>query len=328
MERITIEKHFLNQQGNNELPSDLINILYDINLAGKMIRKQVVINGLTDQTGDANVTNASGESVQKLDIYANDSIRSILTAHGRVAIMASEEEEDIIPCDPSAEYVILFDPLDGSSNIDVNVSVGTIFSIYKVNKDGKTPTEKTLRKGSEQVAAGYIIYGSSVVMVYTAGDGVFGFTYDPSLGEFFLSHDRITIPNKASYFSVNEGLTPHMHPGTKSVLEELKSDDPENGYPLSARYVGSLVADFHRNLIKGGIYLYPGTSKSPNGKLRLMYEANPLAFICEQAGGKASTGSQRILDIEPTDVHQRIPLIIGNAELVDLVESFEKTAVL
>ena len=220
-------------------------------------------------------------------------------------------EEDVVQTDfDKSNFVILFDPLDGSSNIDVNVSVGTIFSIYKKKNDITNPLDQCLQKGVEQVAAGYVIYGSSVVMVYTAGNGVHGFTYDPQIGEFILSHENIKIPPSSKYYSVNESLYPKCDTINQTYIDHLKSSH-------SLRYVGSLVADFHRNLLKGGVYIYPGTKSSPNGKLRLLYEANPLAFICEQAGGLATNGDQRILDIQPTELHQRVPLYIGSKALVE-----------
>tara|TARA_Y100000590_G_C15453874_1_gene913786 strand:- start:194 stop:910 length:717 start_codon:yes stop_codon:yes gene_type:complete len=226
--------------------------------------------------------------------------------------MGSEEEPHVVQTDTyqSSDYVILFDPLDGSSNIDVNVSVGTIFSIFKKNKNAKELTDHCCQKGTEQIAAGYVIYGSSVVMVYTAGHGVHGFTYDPTIGEFLLSHENIRIPSTSSYYSVNESLYNNCDALNQQYIDQLKSD-------LSLRYVGSLVADFHRNLLKGGIYIYPATTSSPNGKLRLLYEANPLAFICEQAGGSATNGHERILDILPNELHQRVPLYIGSTELIE-----------
>lgn len=321
---ITIERHFLDQKGN--IPAELTDILYDINLAAKVIRRAVQSADLTDSTGAAGTTNVHGEEVKKLDVLANECIKQLIGAHGRFCVMASEEEETlVVPSRDDGDYVLLFDPLDGSSNLDVNVSVGTIFSIFKLKDRTKNPSiRECLQKGSEQVAAGYVIYGSSVVMVYTAGHGVHGFTYDPSIGEFLCTHEFIRIPDKAQYYSVNEGLTQELNDGTKAFLDYLKSNQNELGKPYSARYVGSLVADFHRNLLKGGIFMYPATKKSPKGKLRLMYEANPLAFICEQAGGKASDGDNRILDIPPTELHQRTPLYIGNAALVDKAAAFEK----
>ncbi|MEC8677655.1 MAG: class 1 fructose-bisphosphatase [Candidatus Margulisiibacteriota bacterium] len=310
MNLTTIERHIID---NATEDTEIANILYDINVAAKLIRQKVIRAGLnSDILGKAGTTNSSGEDVQALDIYSNNVMKEILSSHQRFSFMGSEEETDVVQTNSheSSEYVILFDPLDGSSNIDVNVSVGTIFSIYKKDPNANTPLDHCLQKGIEQVAAGYVIYGSSVVMVYTAGNGVHGFTYDPTIGEFILSHENITIPKKAKYYSVNESLYPICDDQNQTFFTELKED-------YSLRYVGSLVADFHRNLLKGGLYIYPGTSKSPNGKLRLLYEANPLAFICEQAGGAATDGEKRILDIKPTELHQRVPLYIGSSELID-----------
>jgi fructose-1,6-bisphosphatase I len=305
----TIERHFLDHASGQ---TDIASILYDINVVAKLIRQKVIRAGLSDDImGSSGVTNASGEDVQSLDIYANNVVKDVLSSHQRFSFMGSEEEDDVVKTDTyeTSDYVILFDPLDGSSNIDVNVSVGTIFSIYKKNPQAKTLEDHCLQKGRDQLAAGYVIYGSSVVMVYTAGNGVHGFTYDPTIGEFILSHANIRIPNKSAYYSVNESLYGACDTHNQAYISNLKQD-------LSLRYVGSLVADFHRNLLKGGIYLYPGTTGSPNGKLRLLYEANPLAFICEQAGGSATNGHTPILDMVPTELHQRVPLYIGSTDLV------------
>lgn len=323
---ITLERHLLDQQqAGTSITSELTKVLYDINLAAKVIRKEVITAGLHGMTGAVGTTNIQGEEVQKLDVFANDCLKDILTAHGRIAVMASEEEDGVVTCDnETAEYAVLFDPLDGSSNIDVNVSVGTIFSVFRTLRPDSSSAEDCLQKGTEQVAAGYIIYGSSVVMVYTAGNGVHGFTYDPSIGDFLLSHPDIKIPDNDKYYSMNEGNTVDLHDGTKAFIDYAKALTAEREKAISARYVGSMVADFHRNLLKGGIFIYPGTKKNPNGKLRLMYEANPMAFICEQAGGLASDGKQRILDIEPSELHQRTPLYIGSKTLVEKALAFEK----
>jgi len=242
--------------------------------------------------------------------------------------MGSEENEGIIipPKNETGSYALLFDPLDGSSNIDVNVSVGTIFSIYKlkVADPCKASLNDCLQHGYEQVAAGYVIYGSSVVMVYTTGQGVHGFTYDPTIGEFLLSHENIVTPKRGKYYSINEGSYEQFNESTKNYLKYIKEEDEETGRPYSTRYIGSLVADFHRNLLTGGIFIYPPTLRHPNGKLRLMYEGNPLAFICEQAGGRATDGKNRILDIKPSELHQRTPLYIGSEEDVMIAEQFEQ----
>jgi len=326
-EMITIERHFLTEMSKHaDMQPNLINLFTDITLASKIIRSQVITAGLGDLLGKAGETNIQGEDVQKLDVFANDCIKNIIGKHGHFAVLGSEEEENVI--EPSfkrkgAQYVLLFDPLDGSSNIDVNISVGTIFSIYKVLDGTKTPSEKDcMQPGYEQVAAGYVVYGASVMMVYTAGHGVHGFTYDPAVGEFLLSHENIKIPDTCTYYSINEGNASELKPQSLNFLKYVKGQTDDNQTAISARYVGSLVADFHRNLLKGGIFAYPATDSSPNGKLRLMYEANPLAFICEQAGGAASDGTQRMLDVVPTGLHQRVPLVIGNK---DMVERFNKS---
>lgn len=325
---VTIERHLLDQQAATITP-ELMHVLYDISLASKMIRNEVITAGLHGMTGAVGSTNIQGEEVQKLDVFANECLKDILTAHGRIAVMASEEEEGIVKCEntPGAAYAVLFDPLDGSSNIDVNVSVGTIFSIYKTLGPESSSDKDCLQPGMKQVAAGYVIYGSSVVLVYTAGNGVHGFTFDPCLGDFLLSHPNIRIPDTTTYYSINEGNASIMHAGTKAFLDYAKALTGDSKRAISARYVGSMVADFHRNLLKGGIFIYPGTTSHPKGKLRLMYEANPMAFICEQAGGIASDGKMRILDIFPESLHQRTPLYIGSPGLVNTALSFERVSV-
>ncbi len=290
----------------------------DLVVAAKIISREVNKAGLINIIGSADYTNVQGEEVQKLDEYANNTLVRTMEHGGHLAGMASEEIDGVIDIPdeyPRGNYLLLFDPLDGSSNIDVNISVGTIFSILR-RPDGreKATVGDFLRPGIEQVCAGYIVYGSSTILVYTTGHGVHGFTLDPSVGEFLLSHEDIRIPEKGKIYSINEGNSKYWLPGTQSYIEKVKED----GY--KARYVGSLVSDFHRNLLKGGIFLYPADKKSPNGKLRLLYEANPLAFIVEQAGGCASTGNKRILDIEPEELHQRVPLIIGSKADVEEAE--------
>jgi len=326
---ITIERHFLEQQKQHPGASgSLTAVLNDVAFASKLVRREVVRAGLADILGMAGTTNVQGEEVKKLDLFANERIINAIGQHGRFAIMGSEENEETIipPKNETGKYVLLFDPLDGSSNIDVNVSVGTIFSIYRIT--GDSPAEASLQdclqKGLKQVAAGYVIYGSSVMMVYTTGNGVHGFTYDPTIGEFLLSHENITIPERGKYYSMNEGSWHQFNQSTKNYIDYLKEEDKATGRPYSTRYIGSLVADFHRNLLTGGIFIYPATEKHKSGKLRLMYEANPLAFICEQAGGKASNGKERILDIDPTELHQRTPLYIGSKEDVKVAEAFEQ----
>jgi len=326
---ITIERHILEQQKFfPEAHGELTDLLTDVAFAAKLVRREVVRAGLVDILGFAGSTNVQGEEVKKLDLFANEKIISAIGQHGRFAIMGSEENEGVIipPKNESGSYALLFDPLDGSSNIDVNVSVGTIFSIFKLKGDdpGKASISDCLQHGYEQVAAGYVIYGSSVVMVYTTGHGVHGFTYDPTIGEFLLSHENIVTPKSGKYYSINEGSYAQFNEGTKRYLDYIKEEDKATNRPYSTRYIGSLVADFHRNLLTGGIFIYPPTTKHTNGKLRLMYEANPLAFICEQAGGRATNGRDRILDIQPTELHQRTPLYIGSVDDVVIAEEFEQ----
>jgi len=314
MNTITLEAHVDKQrQRYNDIPYDLSNVLADIVIASKIIREKVITAGICDILGEAGTENVHGEDVKKLDIFANDTLKNILSAHQRFSLIASEEEPDVVKIkSEKGSYVILFDPLDGSSNIDVNISVGTIFSIYKQCEPTGPSKKDCLKPGAEQVAAGYILYGTSVMLVYSAGHGVHSFTYHPSIGEFILTEEDIRIPEKAKYYSINEGNSSQFLPGTVQFLDQIKKENP-----LSARYVGSLVTDFHRNLLKGGVFIYPVTAKSPKGKLRLLYEANPLAFICEQAGGAATDGYQRILEIKPEELHQRVGLIIGNKDLVE-----------
>jgi fructose-1,6-bisphosphatase I len=253
-----------------------------------------------------------GEAQQKLDVYANDLFLRMMRTQGAVCAVASEENDDIVHFDNGGKYVVTMDPLDGSSNIDVNVSIGTIFSIYKrISTGPKATLEDFLQPGRAQVAAGYIVYGSSTMLVYSTGHGVNGFTLDPSIGTFCLSHPNMTSPADGKIYSINEGNWYEFSDGVRNYIDGCKQKK------MSARYIGSLVADFHRNLLKGGVYLYPGTAKAPKGKLRLLYEANPLAFLAEQAGGKATDGTARILDLMPTELHQRTPLYIGSSQMVD-----------
>ncbi|GHA72085.1 class 1 fructose-bisphosphatase [Pontibacter akesuensis] len=303
---------------------ELSQLLRDIALAAKIVNREINRAGLLDVTGAYGQQNVQGEDQQKLDVIANIRFIRALRNGGEVCTIISEEEDDIIQTgNHKGKYIVAIDPLDGSSNIDVNVSIGTIFSIYRrVSEQGGNGTmEDCLQEGTRQVGAGYVIYGSSTMLVYTTGHGVNGFTYDPSLGEFFLSHPNITSPKTGSIYSINEGSAASFPEGLKQYVNYCK----ESGY--SARYIGSLVADFHRNLLKGGIYIYPATAKAPKGKLRLMYECNAMAFIVEQAGGKATNGSQRILEIKPTELHERCPLYIGSTEMVDQVEEYLKAEV-
>ncbi|MBP7408836.1 MAG: class 1 fructose-bisphosphatase [Flavobacteriales bacterium] len=292
---------------------ELTQLLTSFRLAGKMVNREVNKAGLAeDILGAQGTENVQGEAQQKLDVYANDLFIRLLRSQGEVCAVASEENDDIVHFDNGGKYVVSMDPLDGSSNIDVNVSIGTIFSIYRrVSTGDKATMEDFMQPGTAQVAAGYIIYGSSTMLVYTTGHGVNGFTLDPSIGTFCLSHPDMRTPEEGSIYSVNEGNLYDFPAGVQRYIDDCKKQK------MSARYIGSLVADFHRNLLKGGIYLYPATAKSPKGKLRLLYEANPLAMIVEQAGGVATDGSTRILDLKPTELHQRCPLYIGSKGMVE-----------
>jgi fructose-1,6-bisphosphatase I len=298
-----------------------------ISLAAKIINAEVNKAGLVDILGLTGHTNIQGEEVQKLDEYANEVLRRALDHNGAVAALASEEMDApyVIPSEflDDGEYVVVYDPLDGSSNIDVNVSIGSIFSIFKRKTAvAEAKLEDFLQPGKEQVCAGYVIYGSSTMLVYTTGNGVNGFTLDPSVGEFFLSHPDIQIPARGKIYSINEGNSSKWEAPISNYIRYLKQEDKASNRPYSGRYIGSLVADFHRNLLKGGIFLYPGDRVSPSGKLRLLYECNPMAFIIEQAGGTASTGTHHILDIQPENLPQRVPLIIGSKDDVAEADRF------
>lgn len=304
---------------------ELTRLLSDIGIAAKIVNREVNKAGLADILGETGGVNIQGEHVKKLDIYANQQFIAALSVGGECCAIASEENEEIITVDNAvskgAKYVVALDPLDGSSNIDVNVSIGTIFSIYRrTSLSGPGKLEDFLQPGTEQVAAGYVIYGSSTMMVYTTGKGVNGFTLDPSIGEFCLSHPDMKIPRQGKIYSINEGNYVHFPEGVKKFIKYCQEENTEEGRPYSSRYIGSAVADFHRNLIKGGVFLYPTTSSSPKGKLRLVYECNPLAFIIEQAGGKASNGTKRIMELTPTSLHQRSPLFIGSRDMVEKIE--------
>ena len=317
------ERHFPKATGN------LTALLMDLIYAAKIISREVNKAGLVDILGLAGTENIHGEEVKKLDEYANDLLFKAMDHGGHLCIMASEERDEVIQIPdnfPKGNYVLLFDPLDGSSNIDANVSIGTIFSIHRKKTDGEVGTlEDCLQKGSDQVAAGYIIYGSSTMLVFTTGQGVNGYTLDPSVGEFILSHIDIKTPSKGKIYSANEGNARFWDEGTRKYIDYLKEKDSATGRPYSLRYIGSLVADFHRNLLYGGIFLYPADYKDPNkpkGKLRLLYEASPMAFIVEQAGGMATTGKENIMDIIPTELHQKVPLILGSREDVLMYQKF------
>lgn len=330
IEPMTLTEHILFKQ--SELPEatgDLSNILGAIQLAAKVVHKQINRAGLLDILGSAGETNVQGETQQKLDVYANERFKRALEARGHVCGIASEEEANFVALDASSassKYVVAIDPIDGSSNIDVNVPVGTIFSIYRrlSPESGPVALSDFLQRGRVQVAAGYVIYGTSTMLVYTTGKGVDGFTLDATVGDFFLSHEQMRFPSATKVFSINEGHSSQFSLGIQKFVAWCKALDNIDGTgvvqtAMSGRYVGSLVADFHRNLIQGGIYLYPGLTKAPEGKLRLLYECNPLAMLAEQAGGVASDGHMRILDIDPRQLHQRSPLFIGPVDTMDVL---------
>jgi fructose-1,6-bisphosphatase I len=325
---MTIERFIMEQERlYPEATGELSNLLYDLCLAAKIISREVRRAGLTDILGEHGTINVQGELQQKLDVFANETVRHSVQHTGRVCVMASEEDEEPVPVPiredrRGGKYVLLYDPLDGSTNIDVNVSIGTIFSIHKrtATKKGPGTLADCLQKGRAQIAAGYILYGSSTMLVYTTGQGVHGFTLDPTIGEFLLSHPNIRSPELGKYYSVNESHWNDWAPTIQRVVGAFKNGDGKVK-ARNARYIGSLVADFHRNLMSGGVFLYPADVKSPEGKLRLLYEAAPLAFVVEQAGGAAIDGRHNILDIKPTALHQRTPLIIGSKQDVAFAQS-------
>lgn len=323
---ITAEQHILEQQQRHHpgASGDFSWLLSGITLATKMVAAQVRRAGLVDVLGAAGDMNVQGEEVQKLDVYANKALLHCLGNRGNVGILASEENEEPVIAlqDPErGRYIVVFDPLDGSSNIDVDVSVGTIFSILRrENGNSDDPASDVLQPGHKQIAAGYVVYGSSTMLVYTTGDGVHGFTLDPAIGAYVLSHPDMRMPERGSIYSVNEANADSFPEYCRRFLHWLKSG--QDGTVYSSRYIGSLVADFHRTLLKGGIFLYPPTAHYSQGKLRLLYEANPIAMLAEQAGGRATDGQQRIMDIVPTAVHQRTPLLVGSRYEMDRIEEF------
>jgi fructose-1,6-bisphosphatase I len=325
---ITIERHITDmERAHPGATGAFSTILYDLAFAAKMIARECNMAGLVDILGGTDERNIHGEQVQKLDAWAHDVIYKALDHCGQLACMASEEAEDFLPIPDrfhAGSYVLLYDPLDGSSNIDANVSIGTIFSIHRKITSGERGTlEDCLQPGRDQVAAGYVVYGSSTMLVYSTGNGVHGFTLDPSIGEFLLSHKNIRIPEPGKrIYSVNEGNYGRWSPGQRALVDHLKGLDGTNAEPFSSRYIGSLVADFHRTLLYGGIFMYPADRDNPNGKLRLLYEAAPLAFLAEHAGGRGSTGTGNVCDVEPTRLHQRVPLYLGSRQWVDLAEEY------
>ncbi len=321
---ITIERFILENQPINAR-GEFTNLLYDIALAAKIIAHKTNRAGLTDILGRAGAVNIQGEQQQKLDVFADEVIFRVCDHTGRLCVMASEENEALLHIPNEYEkgsYVLVYDPLDGSSNIDVNVSIGTIFGIYRCKDwSQRGRLEDVLQPGRDLVGSGYVLYGSSTMLVYSTGQGVHGFTLDPELGEFLLSHKQMKLPNPPAYFSINHAYYPRWSPAVQKYVQWLQSGN-EGKTPLSSRYIGSLVADFHRNLLRGGVFCYPSEVNQPRGKIRLVYEAAPLAFLIEQAGGYASDGFGSILNIEPTELHQRVPLFIGNRRLVEKAEYF------
>jgi len=317
---LALDRFIKNNQDQFQYASgELSQLLRDIALASKVVNREVNKAGLIDIMGSMGTQNMAGDNQQKLDVLANIRFTRALAKGGEVCALVSEESESFVDLNNDGKYVIAIDPLDGSSNIDVNVSIGTIFSIYRRKTKAGTPiqTMDILQKGSEQVAAGYVLYGSSTMMVYTTGHGVNGFTYEPSLGEYFLSHPDLKMPVDGKIYSINEGSSGSFSNGVRQYIQYCKDQN------YTARYIGSLVADFHRNMLKGGIYIYPATSKDPNGKLRLMYECNALAFIAEQAGGSATDGKGRILDVELNDLHQRTAFFVGSKNMVQKAQGFK-----
>ena len=308
---------------------ELSRILSAIRLASKIVNQEINKAGVaTHILGAAGSENIQGEQQQKLDVYADEKFINAIEARGVVCGIGSEENDDYIAFESekcrNGKYVLLMDPLDGSSNIDVNVSIGTIFSVFERKSSIGTEAELSdfLQKGDNQVAAGYVIYGSSTMLVFTTGKGVHGFTYDPGIGTFILSHKDMMFPEGGKIYSVNEGNYNNFEQGVKQYIKYCQEIDAATNRPYTGRYIGSLVADFHRNLIKGGIYIYPATTTAPNGKLRLLYECSPLAFLAEQAGGSASTGTGRVMEVEPTELHQRVPYFVGSKEMVEMAEAF------
>jgi len=326
---VTLGEFIVEKQNDFPFASgELTQLLTSIRLAAKVVNREINKAGLVDILGAIGAQNIQGENQMKLDVFANDTFITALRNLGEVCGVASEEEDTFVAFDDDihsdSKYVVLIDPLDGSSNIDVNVSIGTIFSIYRRISpvDGPVLLEDFLQPGNKQVAAGYVVYGSSTMLVYTTGHGVNGFTLDPSIGVFMLSHPNMKVPENGMIYSVNEGNYVHFPDGVKKYIKYCQEIDVDTNRPYTSRYIGSLVSDLHRNMIKGGIYIYPRGTKSPNGKLRLLYECNPLGFVIEQAGGRATDGKRRVLDIEPTELHQRVPFFVGSKNMVDKVEEF------
>jgi fructose-1,6-bisphosphatase I len=324
---MTIQRYIAQEERMHpEATGEFSTLLRNLALAVKIVSREVRRAGLVDILGRASATNTSGDEVKKLDVFANEMIINALESGGQLCVMASEENETVIPIPeefPCGKYAMLFDPLDGSSNIEANVTIGTVFSIFRRVSGGGPGTEAdVVQPGVKQVAAGYVMYGSSTILVFTVGNGVQGFTLDPTIGSFLLSHPNMTIPPRGSIYSVNEGNRLLWDEPFQRYLDYLQTPDASSKHPYKARYVGSMIADVHRTLLYGGIFAYPADSANPKGKLRLMYEANPMAFIIEQAGGRATDGKQRIMEVVPSDVHERVPLFIGSTEDVLEAEEF------
>ncbi|MBA4313476.1 MAG: class 1 fructose-bisphosphatase [Chlorobiaceae bacterium] len=322
LERFIHEQEHLYPSATGEFSE----LLHDLSVAAKLVWREVSKAGLVNILGSTGRINASGDTVKKLDEFADETIYRAMDFSGHLCVMASEENEDILQIPEeykSGGYVLLYDPLDGSSNIDANITIGSIFSIYKrVSSGGKGKLEDCLQQGLKQVAAGYIIYGSSTVFVYSTGRGVHGFTLDPSVGEFVLSNEKIVIPQRGKIYSMNEGNYRNWDEGLQKYIQYITEDDKATGRPYSLRYIGTMVGDAHRTLMYGGIFAYPGDKKNPEGKLRLCYECNPMAYIIEQAGGRATDGKKRILEVQPTALHQHTPVFLGSVEDVNLCEEF------
>lgn len=329
---LTLNEFIMQQQGAFPSASgDLSRLLSHLVIAARIVNREVNMAGLVDILGETGEENIQGETVKKLDDFANEQFKSILGSSSEVCGLATEEEKDVVSFESDlskeGKYIVCMDPMDGSSNIDVNVSIGTVFCIYKRVSAIGTPSEEAdfLQPGTEQVAAGYVLYGSSTMLVYTTGMGVTGFTYDPSIGEFFLSHRRIEMPPMGNLYSVNEGNYLKFPAGVKQYIKYCQEVDPSTDRPYTSRYIGSLVADYHRNMMLGGIYMYPETNAHPEGKLRLTYECNPIAFLTEQSGGIATDGrGNRILEIQPESIHQRVPFFAGSADMVRKAEMYMK----
>ncbi len=318
------------QSISNQATGEFSRLLNDIGIAAKIVNRDVNRAGLAGVLGLEGTTNVQGENQKKLDVLANNEFIKALRNGKQCAGIISEENDEVVVFDETttrnAKYIVAIDPLDGSSNIEVNVPIGTIFAIYRRKSVGSSITlEDVLQAGTELVCGGYIIYGSSTMMVYTTGNGVNGFTYDPTCGIFILSHENMKIKDPGNIYSINEANYIYFPEGVKRYIKYCQEDDPSTGRPYTTRYIGSLISDFHRNLLRGGIYIYPGTKKNPAGKLRLLYECIPMAFIAEQAGAKASDGFRRILDIKPEHIHQRTPLFIGSKSMVEMAEEFMTT---